>query len=610
MDYTRERMIVMLDSFVVAPPHPEKEESSCTAYSPAAKEISARLNTFVLDACVCAGNDGWYYMTGTVEESCEEQSPQGFPLWRSQDLTEWISLGQIGADVLDRGACGPRIHCISGVYYVTYGLEEGGTALLRSKEPLADGHYERIGCITEEGGGASMFKDDDGAVYWITGEGSIARMDDELLRLAEPLRKLEVTPYQIQGRMDVPSLTGNTRIGSRGACIVKQDGLYLLFAGEVTNRMGSLSEDTFAAVSESLLGPYSRRYLVIPHGGPASFFIHGQTGRLHAAFSGSGDYSPVLGKPAIIEMKGQGTGFVRPDETFLLEKGPVACLQPSSDFLIRDPHITCSPDGYYYLTGTSNQPHDDFWYGNDELHVWRSLNLNDWEHVGKVWDLHLDGTWQNAIREKPCLWAPEIYFLKETFWITYSLKGGSTGLLKSITGEASGPYVDMGRVTNRHIDSSLFQDDDGQIYYVWQDGWIAKMSEDMSGFAEEPRKLLTIDGETVGYEGAFIVKHKGKYILGAAEWNGDKRVDGTYDLMASVSDRLFGPYSSRAVAVPHGGHGTMFISKEGELMSTLFGNDRTAPFRTKLGIVKLALRSDALNVRIYPVNEDVRDEET
>jgi beta-xylosidase len=199
------------------------------------------------------------------------------------------------------------------------------------------------------------------------------------------------------------------------------------------------------------------------------------------------------------------------------------------------------------------------------------------------------------------LWAPEIAFIRGTFWITYSLKGGSTGLLKSVSGTAAGPYIDMGRLTDRHIDSSLFADEDGEVYYVWQDGWIARMKPDMTGFAEHPRKLLTVDGTTVGYEGAFIVKYRGKYLLGAAEWNGDERVDGTYDMMVSVSDRLYGPYSPRQVAVPHGGHGTMFVNRDGELMATLFGNDRTAPFRTKLGIVRLECRFERGGAVIFPV---------
>jgi hypothetical protein len=69
------------------------------------------------------------------------------------------------------------------------------------------------------------------------------------------------------------------------------------------------------------------------------------------------------------------------------------------------------------------------------------------------------------------------------------------------------------------------------------------------------------------YEGAFFVKYNGKF-----------GVDGTYDLMYAVADDLYGPYTPRRLAVPHGGNGTMFIDNDGRLMSTFFGNDRTAHF--------------------------------
>ncbi|MNQ95949.1 Glycosyl hydrolases family 43 [compost metagenome] len=325
--------------------------------------------------------------------------------------------------------------------------------------------------------------------------------------------------------------------------------------------------------------------------------------QLYASFSGCGSYSLVERYPAVVPMTLQAPGFIRPSEHVLLERGGVGRLQPASDFLIRDPHISTGPDGTYYMTGTSDQPNRDFWDANNQLHLWSSQDLKEWQHVAKVWDLAENGTWENHIYEKPCLWAPEMIYLYGTFWITYSLQGGGTGLIKSVSGQAAGPYIDMGRMTNTDIDSSLFQDDDGQVYFVWQDGKIARMKTNMTGFAEDPRKLLCSDGQRVGYEGAFIVKYKGKYILGAAEWNGDKRVDGTYDLMYAVADELYGPYTPRRLAVPHGGHGTMFIDRQGRLLSTFFGNDRTAPFRTRPGIVLLEALEDKDGLCIDPTSE-------
>ena len=94
--------------------------------------------------------------------------------------------------------------------------------------------------------------------------------------------------------------------------------------------------------------------------------------------------------------------------------------------------------------------------------------------------------------------------MKGTFWLTYSMNYGGCGLLKSSTGKAEGPYEDVktdGPLTGE-IDASLFQDDDGTVYWVYQNGKIAKMNHDLSGLVEEPRLLKPSNGRQVGFEGA------------------------------------------------------------------------------------------------------------
>ena len=41
-------------------------------------------------------------------------------------------------------------------------------------------------------------------------------------------------------------------------------------------------------------------------------------------------------------------------------------------------------------------------------------------------------------------------------------------------------------------DPSMFQDDDGSVYWLWSPAWIAKMKDDFTGLAEAPR-LLTCE---------------------------------------------------------------------------------------------------------------------
>lgn len=590
----------MKTDFLLQPPHPETEWAACTSYSETAKEITPVLDVRLGDTSICLSQDGWYYMTGTTALSDENSRDDGIMMWKSPNLRDWKQIGI----VWNHSVCSPEIHQLRGTFWISYGRDSGGTGLLRSISGKVEGPYEDYGQITLDGTDASMFEDDDGQVYWVYHDGKIAAMRDDLSGLVEESRTAEVVPWKSGGRTDKPFRDNDKRVGTHGAFLTKWRGQYYLFCAESFNRMGcSSNEDTFVAVSDHINGPYSRRYLAVPHGGQATFFLD-SNGVLHGAFTGKGSYSLVQDRPAVIQMVFNERGFIQPDAECILEKGAIGRLKPAGAFPIRDPQICLAPDGMYYMTGTSNQPNQDFWNGNDELHLWISQDLDHWEHAAKVWDLHIDGTWETNIYENPCLWAPEVIFIESTFWITYSLKGGSTGLLKSLSGKAEGPYVDMGRVTNTHIDSSIFQDDDGKVYYIWQDGYIARMKPNMSGFAETPRKLLDADGIPVGYEGAFIVKYKGKYILGAAEWHGDERVDGTYDLMYAAADHIYGPYSSRSVAVPHGGHGTMFIDREGRLLSTLFGNDRTAPFRARAGILELVMEMDEQEVRIRPAGSN------
>jgi len=66
------------------------------------------------------------------------------------------------------------------------------------------------------------------------------------------------------------------------------------------------------------------------------------------------------------------------------------------------------------------------------------------------------------------------------------------------------------------IDASLFQDDDGKVYWIYQNGMIARMTDDMSGLAEEPCLLVPADATRVGFDGATLNKGHGKYILTCA----------------------------------------------------------------------------------------------
>jgi xylan 1,4-beta-xylosidase len=275
------------------------------------------------------------------------------------------------------------------------------------------------------------------------------------------------------------------------------------------------------------------------------------------------------------------------------------------DTPLRDTSICRGPDGTWYLTGTV----EPFWAYNEGIKLWRSKDLVTWEPLGLVWKYGASPWHKPYLEKKKPLWAPEVHYLKGTFWLTYSIPGwdgtaktSGCGLLKSTTGRAEGPYQDVqpDERLGDEIDASLFQDDDGTVYFVWHSGKIAPMKPDMSGLAEPYRWLRTtiqdpdpahhsslcagIFGKDsfdhVGYEGMFLFKVNGRYILTCSD-----HCDGRYSCYATTSTSVYGPYGPRYEAIPHGGHNMFFQDGQGQWWSTYFGSDDKAPWQERPGIL-------------------------
>lgn len=291
---------------------------------------------------------------------------------------------------------------------------------------------------------------------------------------------------------------------------------------------------------------------------------------------------------------------------------------------LRDTSICCGPDNYYYLTGTI----PPFFGDNRGIKIWKSQDLKNWTDLGIVWQ-YGESPWHAPYRaQKKSLWAPEIHYLKETFWLTYSMPGwdgtgktSGSGLLKSLSGKAEGPYIDMhpNERLGDEIDASLFQDDDGEVYFVWHCGKIARMNKEMTRFAENYTLLETISIDSdpnhhsglcatifgsnsyqhVGFEGGFLFKRKGIYYLACAD-----SCNGRYSCYIATSSSVLGPYSDRYEAIPHGGHNMFFQDFQGMWYSTYFGSDKYAPWQEKPGIIPIEFGNDD---RIYLLKDGKKD---
>src|SRR5262249_8497058 len=165
---------------------------------------------------------------------------------------------------------------------------------------------------------------------------------------------------------------------------------------------------------------------------------------------------------------------------------------------------------------------------------------------GFVWRIDRDGTWQQQWTKKVgrdgkefdrrSVWAPEIHYFKNDYYIAYCITGLGTGILKSTTGQPEGPSAPTPGTTGpltKGIDASLFCDDDGSCYFAWAGGWYVKLRDDLSGLAGEPVQVhcnppdldpahhhgikYCPDMTHVGFEGAFLFKANGKYRMACAD---------------------------------------------------------------------------------------------
>lgn len=289
----------------------------------------------------------------------------------------------------------------------------------------------------------------------------------------------------------------------------------------------------------------------------------------------------------------------------VIKNGLLPPIKPLMELHLRDAVICVGGDGNYYLTGSSGH---NIWAWADGVEIWKSADLKKWDYLGLVWSIEKEGDWEKQWQDlhgKPAraLWAPELHYVKNNYFIVLSMPPGGISILKSTTGKPEGPYIHATTVTDKPfvngIDPTLFQDDDGSVYFTWSGATrIARMKDDMTGFAEPLRnivlqnpdhdsahhstKCMKRGSNDLGHEGAILFKANGKYYLGAAD-----EYEGRYSSCVAMSDSIYGPYTNRHESVPCAGGCNFFKDKRGNWWATYFGNDNQSPWREKPGIVKI-----------------------
>jgi beta-xylosidase len=296
-----------------------------------------------------------------------------------------------------------------------------------------------------------------------------------------------------------------------------------------------------------------------------------------------------------------------------VKSGMLPALRPIWELHLRDTMICVGGDGAYYMTGSSG---DNVFDRNDGVELWKSNDLKKWDYLGMVWSIERDGTWEKEWKQSRgkalrAVWAPEIQYLrsKKTYVIALSMAPGGTQILKSTTGDPKGPYVSTLSPNKRltgGIDATIFEDDDGKVYFTWgRGGMMGLLKDDLSGFDGEVRRVELEKPQDnawtrneVGNEGVFLFKREGRYYLTAAAF-----YKGRYSSAAAIADNVWGPYRSWHEAVPCGGGTSYFQDRKGNWWCTFFGNDEQSPWREKPGMVKIEFADDN-RIRVAPYQPD------
>ncbi|MFY9150380.1 MAG: family 43 glycosylhydrolase [Prolixibacteraceae bacterium] len=289
------------------------------------------------------------------------------------------------------------------------------------------------------------------------------------------------------------------------------------------------------------------------------------------------------------------------------------------DGWIRDPYIIQAPDGYFYLTGTTQSsslvetPQTKYNIGlgdsslvGSELQAWKTKDFIHWESFGIPYMLQ-DGIWASAKPERFKavpesqwrLWAPEFHFVNGKLVLIHTSPSPVAGANMSVSSgiEPKRPWANpMGEKIGKRHDPSLFQDEDGTWWMIWGATTIAPLKSDLSGFSGEEVNIGP-SGETskMGHEGCLIRKIHGKYVLFGTGWSTGKMRKGSYNLYYATADKITGPYSERKFVGRFLGHGTPFQNKDEKWWCTAFFNGNV-PQVSKVGIQTKDLSGNAQTI--------------
>ncbi|MBN2805559.1 MAG: family 43 glycosylhydrolase [Prolixibacteraceae bacterium] len=308
---------------------------------------------------------------------------------------------------------------------------------------------------------------------------------------------------------------------------------------------------------------------------------------------------------------------VPPDSVVQVIENYIERSDPSLPFLkvileenISDVSICKGPFDTYYMTGTTGDQ-----FGVQEgIKVWASKDLQNWNLIGTnsyVWTFADDAVaWQKIIatskgwRERGIM-SPKIYYFKKTFWITYTNSNSKrSGILKSTSGWAQGPWIEVGgeQPLLEGTNASLFVDADSAVYLIWENGKYLKMNADLTGFeSKQVKQLKDSNGKAIDAVSVQLSLLDKRYVLAASKWNkfwplegitaNPDMVDSRFDIFLATADQFEGPYTFQEGVIPHAGGGCLFADADGQYYHTISGIDVSSPISGQPCLIPLQLNA-------------------
>lgn len=254
---------------------------------------------------------------------------------------------------------------------------------------------------------------------------------------------------------------------------------------------------------------------------------------------------------------------------------PAADAQPVAAIFderpIGDASIARLPDGGWILTGTTLRTG-----ARHGVELWTSSDAKAWTRIGPA-KIAGNGIAVGDVSERYL--APSVTVAGDALYLAFSDK---TGCARVATGTAAAPdgaFAASPCLVEDASDVSLFVDTDGSGYLVWGGGMIARLAPGFQELAEAPRFLKPDQAlfakhppvgkdwpvrTRVGMRGATMARDGDRYVLAATETTGRMRT-ATEDLFVAEAPTPYGPFTMRALAVPHAGRGSLVRTDDGGL---------------------------------------------